>query len=444
LAFRLIRFVRTDGLFEIWEAEDPSSPEGPTYALRRAGAGLTSTPDVARILEASTAVARHVAHENVVLCHGLLEIGGQLTQIEEHAHEVSLEALTEAAARTKAPVDVKLAIWIARQLIEPVVHAESLGFAHHNLAPKHAYVTREGAIKVDFGIAWPAEMPADRTLLDGFTEAAYARPSIAAAEPARRRSEDAYSIAAIVWELIAGVGYASLARTNAGAYVALASIGREAPAPVEAVLSRALALDAPDPYPDTRAFRQAIQRVFYVDLDADDERDGVRAIRDRAGPLFPDRTDGPAPVSEDGITAPDAERPKGTFTRMLEELDAPVRPTELTPADRDSGLAAADGPWAPGRTLANAIATPAPPPIDARAEALSPPEIPTPTVRSPSPSPTALIASGPDRPNVAPVIAPSKSAPAGPRPLAATLIAWALAGFAIALLLLLGANFWGS
>src|SRR5262249_60017457 len=127
------------------------------------------------------------AHENVLLCHGLLEIGGQVTQVEELAHEVSLEALVEAADRTKSPIDVKLALWIARQMLEAVVHAESLGFVHGNLSPKHVYVTRDGAIKVDYGVARPAEVDADRAAI-----AAIAREMIADApvDPALSRALD--------------------------------------------------------------------------------------------------------------------------------------------------------------------------------------------------------------------------------------------------------------
>jgi serine/threonine protein kinase len=474
-AFRLVRFLRTDGPYQIWQAENADGVEnGPSFALRRAEPELADNLAVKKSLEASTAIARRVAHENVILCHGVVEVGDQLTQIAEYAHDISLDALI-AASSTAVETDLKLAVWIGRQILEAIVHAESLGVVHGNISPRHVYVTREGSIKVDFGIAEPPHERIDRTALDGVGDGAYRLPMIAGADPSVRRSEDVYSVAAILFELLTRQRHAVAARKQGG-WIAPSAIEPKAPPSLDAALRRALAFDAKDPFADAKMFRQVLARVFYVDLDADDDRDGGKMLLRWAARLLPDLTATSEPLSPDLLTNPSAERPKGTFTKMLEERAAPVKPKELAEDDHDSDVVPApDSSWAPGRTIANALKVSLQLRKDdgseKRTEALPngggglkgvpiPRVVSVPLARSLSPLPTERIISTPEMEAQKHVLAAGLKAPLAPtisgndsrpppnvsasssqivaKPVAYEMITWALLGFAMTFFVILG------
>jgi hypothetical protein len=117
------------------------------------------------------------------------------------------------------------------------------------------------------------------------------------------------------------------------------------------VLARAL--DASSGIADARALADSLTRVFYADLDGDDERDGRQAlaawIADVAAPetaLFAEHRER---VKQDSLRT---EIDGDSFEALLAELDLPVRPKEFTRDDVDLGSGRAeDGSWAPGMAL---------------------------------------------------------------------------------------------
>src|SRR5205085_2370396 len=117
--FRLVRQIRTEGQYEVWAAEMEGI--GPLI-FRRPLSGMSES--ASRSLEDSTAIARRIAHVNVVLCHGIADIEGQLAQIEENVHDLDLEKLIVGSKSLAAPIELGLALWIARQLMEAIVHAD--------------------------------------------------------------------------------------------------------------------------------------------------------------------------------------------------------------------------------------------------------------------------------------------------------------------------------
>lgn len=287
--------LRQDGPFELWAA----SAGGRRLWLRRVARELGEAPAVRQALAYASKAAQRVAHENVILCHGWVRVGGEEVQISEPGEQVELEALIAAG-----PIDAREATWMIRQLADAIVHAESLELSHNNLSARHIYAGIDGALRIDFGVMRP---------------------------PSPDRSTPAPDVAAL-----AAIWSALLERRHPRT---------ELPPAIEPLLGRAL---------DAKSFAAALARVFYVDLDADDERFGAPALRARVAKM----------LGRDEETQPSLRAPKssGTFTRMLEELDRPVEPKPLSLDEQDSQLAdPRASTWAPGQSFSSSGAEPQPP-----------------------------------------------------------------------------------
>jgi serine/threonine protein kinase len=325
--------LRKDGPFELWTAEHG----GRALMLRRVSEEFRSSSVIRGALRAASEVAQRVAHENVVLCHGAVVLAGEEVQVSERLQQIELERLANER------FDPRLATWIARQLLEAIVHAGSLEVAHNNITPRSIYATLEGAILLDFGMMrTDPRNTADQTSITGLQDAAYEPMFVPDGRPHPPR--DLYAIAAIWFELLTGVRYIDAVREQRGEHPRT----ELAPA-IDHALGRALDGHAKDPLLDARAFASTLARIFYVDLDADDQQHGSSALSARVSSAI-----GIAPIQHidpAALTNPDAGPPRGTFTRMLEERARPVEPKPLSMDDRDSGVVDPDT-WAPDPSLA--------------------------------------------------------------------------------------------
>lgn len=354
--FRLVRLLRRDDPFELWKAEalDPAA-RGVPLVLRRAAPDSGHAGAIGPALARASQIARRVSHSNVVLCHGTVEIEGQTVQVAEHAHDLDLEALIQAAHAFGTELEIALSVWIARQMLEAIVHASSLGFVHGSLAPRHIYLTRGGAVKVDFGIARvEREDGSIASLNRGRSAYDLPRPGSGAANP--NRSPDTYAIACMLWELLAGEQYAAASK-RAGGHASIKTRRAAVPDSIEASLKRALDLDSTESPHEAKSLNAQLTRAFYVDLDADDIEHGHRRLLAWAAQLLPDvgaslEAIDPSDLDaiervdpdEAGADAAPRSRRKGVFTQMLEERALPVTPQPLTPADRDSNVFT-NPPW---------------------------------------------------------------------------------------------------
>jgi serine/threonine protein kinase len=445
---QLVRLIGRDGPYEVWQATEQGESGGSPIALRRAAPDCADRARFKKTLELATAIARRVAHLNVLSCHGLIELEGETAQVMEHAHELHLGTILEVSRAAPEAIEPKLALWIARQMLEAIVHAESLGCVHGHISPRHVYLTREGIIKIDYGITRPPPSVGEETALAGLGDAAYQLPIATSDRPPAARSEDAYSAACLLWEMLAGETYASAIKKSSGKYVAPSAIRPSLPESLDQTMQRALDPDAEDPILEAKALAQLLTRAFYVDLDADDVQDGQHAIRRWLTRLLPDLSAVSDPLDPRAITEPNEERPKGLFTRMLEERAAPVAPKPLTADDHDSAIVGPDSTWTPGRTIAHqGVSTPLEVESERKTEALPdaatvPP--PEPLIAPPNPSPedppstkSASAQSAPDSAPSASVSDPPSVSGTSKRSRAFELLIYALFGFALTFFLII-------
>jgi serine/threonine protein kinase len=372
-------------------------------------------------------IAQRVEHQNVVHCFGRLQTEDLTAQLLEALEGIDLAR----ALRRSGPIATSLAVWIARQLAEGVAHAHSLGESHRGLNPEHVVVTRLGVVKVDFGLAAQHAALA-KSALTSWIDLRYSEARWLSSDHPRL---DAFGIAAILWEMITGRLFTEARDDAKAAYLAT----ERAPGSLESLLAKAL--DPAAGIADARALADALTRVFYADLDGDDEQHGrqalaawINSIAEPEASVFNVHRDR---AHQDSLrTAIDGD----SFEAMLAELDAPVRPKEFTRDDVDLGSersSSSNGSWAPGmalRTRLEAIRSEQP----TTAQKMTPQPIPAADAR-----PTErAFASQPDGPLTQ---LKSKSVPDALRPpKGPSKVLWFWAGFAVTFSLLLLFSVWRS
>jgi TolB-like protein/tRNA A-37 threonylcarbamoyl transferase component Bud32/Tfp pilus assembly protein PilF len=175
-------------------------------------------------------------------------------------------------------LDTGAALQVALEVASALAYAHTLGIIHRDLKPENIMLSQTGeAILADFGIAYALEEAEDAGGTDTPSEPrltetgvtvgtpAYMSPEQAAGDEDLTGRSDQYSLAAVVYEALAGVApftgpnaRAILARKLTSAPRPLKDARPDVPAAVERVLMRALSRQPPDRYESMEAFAQAL------------------------------------------------------------------------------------------------------------------------------------------------------------------------------------------
>ena len=178
-------------------------------------------------------------------------------------------------------LDTRAALQMALEVSSALAYAHALGIIHRDLKPENIMLSPTGeAILADFGIAYALEEVAEAAGADtpsgprltetGVTVGTptYMSPEQAAGDEELTATSDQYSLAAVVYEALAGVApftgpnaRAILARKLTGAAAPLKNARPDVPEAVELVLMRALSRHPSDRYESVEAFAQALAAV---------------------------------------------------------------------------------------------------------------------------------------------------------------------------------------
>ena len=219
--YRLLDLVGTGGMGVVYRAEDVLL--GRTVALKFLPPALTPDPRAkARFLDEARAVAA-LDHPNICTLYEIGETAeGQLYLAMAYYKGETLKQRLE-----RGPLPVAEALNITLQVARGLAKAHRHGIIHHDIKPANLMLTADGIVKIlDFGIARLPDQPQSGPLLG--------TPGYMAPEQARFGAVDARSD---IWSL----------------GVVLREMLPDTPPGTETLLSRMLAEEPEDRYPDAAA-----------------------------------------------------------------------------------------------------------------------------------------------------------------------------------------------
>ncbi len=172
---------------------------------------LASDQRFSELLVQEAKLAAQLSHGNIVQTFDLGRHDGRLFIAMEYVEGFDLNELLKRCSKAKVPLPTEYALCVVAEVLRALEYAhrkkdtdgQPLGIVHRDVSPSNILVSFEGEIKLcDFGIARALkgnDAPTDT--IEG--KASYMAPETARGDGIDGRA-DIFSIAVIMWELLAG------------------------------------------------------------------------------------------------------------------------------------------------------------------------------------------------------------------------------------------------
>jgi TolB-like protein len=213
--YEVLGFEGAGGMAEVYRARH--TVLGRIDAIKILPPAFTRDPDRLARLKREARVLASLNHTGIATIYGFEEGDGVQALVMEFVDGSTLaERLAQAGERDGAPVPIREAFEIGRQIASALEAAHEKGIVHRDLKPANVKITSNGLVKVlDFGLA-KAGVDKDRDVAEtramsaGETRAgmilgtpAYMSPEQARGQPIDNRS-DIWAFGCVLYELLTG------------------------------------------------------------------------------------------------------------------------------------------------------------------------------------------------------------------------------------------------
>jgi serine/threonine-protein kinase len=256
--YLLLRRIATGGMAEIYLAKQqgPGSFER-SLVIKRILPHLASNPKFTTMFLDEAALAAQLVHPHIAQVYDFGEVDESYFIALELVKGPDLRTLIRAAAKTKRPPPVEVAVRIIAQVVAALDHAhnlksesgQKLGIVHRDVSPQNVLVSYDGVAKlVDFGIAKANSSNSE-------TEAGVVKGKFAYMAPEQLRlmkldgRTDLYSAALVLYELltlqqaIQGEGAMAISAAAEARMEPLESLRPDLPPDLIALMKRATDVD---------------------------------------------------------------------------------------------------------------------------------------------------------------------------------------------------------
>jgi len=250
------------GMATVYLAEDKK--HGRKVAIKVLRPGLVASLGAERFLR-EIGIAARLSHPHIVPLIDSGEANGLLYYVQPHVPGGSLR---ERLDREK-PLPVNEALRIAQEVGAGLDYAHRNGFVHRDVKPENILFADRHALLADFGVARACCPPGTEVVTDagiavGTPE--YMSPEQASGEQHLGNQTDVYSLACVVYEMLAGEpplrgrgARATMAKHVTDVPRPVRALRPEVPARVEQALTRALAKDPVERFATAAEFIAALQ-----------------------------------------------------------------------------------------------------------------------------------------------------------------------------------------
>ncbi len=273
--YRLVRPLATGGMAELFlgVARGAEGFEKPV-AIKRMLPHLAREPAIAQMFLAEARLATHLQHQNIASVYDVGSGPEGLFLVMELVNGWDLGVLLRHAWRRNQRFPPHLVAFIGTQVLAGLVHAyrrmhdgRPVLTAHRDISPSNLLISREGEVKVtDFGIARieGASLGTQPGTFKG--KLPYGSPETLQGQPATALS-DQFALGIVLYELLAG-RHPFGDGADEPMSIAMAIAQQEpppltdVPAPLAAVVSRALSKAPKDRFPRPEDMAEALARYL--------------------------------------------------------------------------------------------------------------------------------------------------------------------------------------
>jgi len=259
--YTLERELGRGGMATVWLARDVKHDRAVALKVLRPEVAQALGPE--RFLQEIELTAR-LHHPRLV---PLLESGEADGQLFYVMPCISGESLRDRLRRDKQ-LPLGDALRITREVVEALSYAHRQGVVHRDVKPENILLADGHAVVADFGLAKALAVAGGRKLTDtGITVGtpAYMSPEQGAGSKELDVRSDLYSLATVLYEMLAGDppfsgvnGQAILLRKAADPLPRLRTVRPDVPPPLEQVIERALARAPADRFATVEEFAAAL------------------------------------------------------------------------------------------------------------------------------------------------------------------------------------------